>query len=54
MDQPAAVRDALAKTTGFEGATGTLSISEARTPAKPVLILSVQDGQPKLVKALQP
>ncbi|MCQ3943507.1 MAG: hypothetical protein DPW22_09900 [Alphaproteobacteria bacterium] len=43
---PAAIRDALAATEGFEAVTGTITYPEGqRKPAKSVTIIQVQDGQ---------
>jgi branched-chain amino acid transport system substrate-binding protein len=42
---PAAIRDALAATQGYEGVTGTISYPEGqRKPAKSITIIQVQDG----------
>jgi len=42
---PAAIRDALAATQGYEGVTGTISYPEGkRSPVKTVTIVQVQDG----------
>jgi branched-chain amino acid transport system substrate-binding protein len=39
------IRDALAKTKGFEGVTGVISLDANRNAAKPVLVITVQDGK---------
>jgi branched-chain amino acid transport system substrate-binding protein len=45
-DDPAAIRDALTQTQGFEAVTGTISYPEGqRKPSKSVTIIQVQDGQ---------
>ena len=42
---PAAIRDALAATQGYEGVTGTITYPEGkRSPVKTVTIMQVQDG----------
>ena len=44
--EPTAIRDALAKTKGFEGVTGTIGYEEGkRKPNKTVTIIQVQDGK---------
>lgn len=42
---PQALRDALAKTTGFEGVTGRISFDANRNASKPGLIVTVKDGK---------
>lgn len=39
------IRDALAKTAGFEGVTGVISLDANRNAAKPVLIIAIRDGK---------
>lgn len=39
------IRDALAKTTGFEGVTGVISLDANRNAAKPVLVIAIRDGK---------
>lgn len=39
-----AIRDALATTRDFPGVTGSISLDPHRNPAKPVVVLRVQDG----------
>jgi branched-chain amino acid transport system substrate-binding protein len=44
-DDPAAIRDALANTEGFQAVTGTITYPEGqRKPNKSVTIIQVQDG----------
>ena len=42
---PAAVRDALAQTTDFQGVTGQISFDANRNASKPGLIVTVKDGK---------
>jgi branched-chain amino acid transport system substrate-binding protein len=52
---PKAIRDALAKTKGFKGVSGSVSFDEYRNPVKAAVILQVQkDGSFKFVKTVQP
>lgn len=44
-DAPLAVKEALALTVDFHGATGTMDLSGDRTPDKPAVILRVEDGK---------
>jgi branched-chain amino acid transport system substrate-binding protein len=39
------IRDALAKTTSFEGVTGVISLDANRNAAKPVLVIAIRDGR---------
>ena len=39
------IRDALAKTAGFEGVTGVISLDANRNAAKPVLVIAIRDGK---------
>jgi branched-chain amino acid transport system substrate-binding protein len=39
------IRDALAKTAGFNGVTGVISFDANRNAAKPVLVIAVRDGK---------
>lgn len=50
----AAVRDALAATRDFPGVTGTISYEGGRTPRKPAIILSIQDGQFRYLETVPP
>ena len=50
----AAVRDALAATRDFPGVTGTISYGSERTPQKPAIILSIQDGQFRYLETVLP
>ncbi|MCL4298851.1 MAG: ABC transporter substrate-binding protein [Anaerolineae bacterium] len=52
---PAAIRDALAATEGFEAVTGTITYPEGqRKPAKSVTIIQVQDGQYSFAAEVNP
>jgi branched-chain amino acid transport system substrate-binding protein len=48
------IRDALAATRGFEGVTGTISIDENRNAAKPAVVLTIENGQPRMVQQITP
>jgi branched-chain amino acid transport system substrate-binding protein len=53
--EPAAIRDALAATQGFQGVTGVISYPEGqRKPIKSVTIIQVQDGVYSFVTEIQP
>lgn len=50
-DDPTAIRDALAQTSGFEAVTGTISFkADSRVPEKSVSILKVENGQFAFIK----
>lgn len=42
---PLAIRDALAQTKGFQGATGTISMDEHRNAQKPLVVVQVRGGK---------
>lgn len=44
----------LAKTQGFDGVTGKISIDADRNAVKPAVILKMQGGQPTFVTTIQP
>ena len=48
------IRDALAATRGFEGVTGKISIDENRNAAKPAVILTIENNQPRMVEQIAP
>ena len=50
----AKVRDALASTKNFEGVTGRISIDENRNASKPGVVLTVENGQVKMVQQVLP
>jgi branched-chain amino acid transport system substrate-binding protein len=49
--EPAAVRNALADTQGFRGATGLVTMTPWGDAAKPVLVKAIIDGVPRLITA---
>lgn len=51
---PAAVRAALAETSGFVGITGTITIDAERNASKPAFVLQVVDGQFETVEMIAP
>lgn len=52
---PKAIRDALAKTKGYKGVSGSITYDANRNPVKAAVILQVQkDGSFKFVKKVQP
>ena len=42
---PESIRDAIAETKGFAGATGTISINAERNPDKPVVMVQIKGGK---------
>jgi branched-chain amino acid transport system substrate-binding protein len=42
-DTPEAIRDAIAETKGFQGASGTISINAERNADKPIVIVQIKD-----------
>jgi len=54
-DNPAAIRDALAKEKGYHGVAGTISYKNgSRVPQKAVAIMKVEQGKIKFVKMVMP
>ena len=54
-DDPTAIRDALLKTDGFKGVTGTISYKDGnRVPLKSVTVMKVMDGKFEFVKEVTP
>jgi branched-chain amino acid transport system substrate-binding protein len=49
-----AIRDALAQTKGYSGASGTITLDANRNPVKPAVILEIHDGQRKFAAAVTP
>lgn len=49
-----AIRDALAKTKGFEGVTGTISYSGTGDPVKSAVMIKVDDGKFSYMKTVNP
>lgn len=53
--EPEQIKDALAKTQGFEGVTGTISYAaDSRVPTKTVSLVKVKDGKTSLVREIVP
>lgn len=52
--EPAAIRDALAATKDFPGASGTITIDENRNARKPIVILEIQGGKTRMVDRIMP
>jgi branched-chain amino acid transport system substrate-binding protein len=51
---PAAVRDALARTADFQGVTGQISFDANRNASKPGLIVTVKDGKFEIAEKIAP
>ncbi|HON42703.1 MAG TPA: ABC transporter substrate-binding protein, partial [Bacillota bacterium] len=51
---PKAIRDAIAKTKGFVGATGIITLDSNGDATKSAVVLVVKDGQFKLVDVVHP
>jgi branched-chain amino acid transport system substrate-binding protein len=51
---PAAVRDALARTVDFQGVTGQISFDANRNASKPGLIVTVKDGKFEVAEKIAP
>jgi branched-chain amino acid transport system substrate-binding protein len=49
-----ALRDAIAATKDFETVTGKITIDAERNPQKPAVILTIKNGQFKLLETIQP
>ncbi len=52
--EPTAIRDELAKTVGFKGVTGTITLDENGDATKSAVILQVQDGVFKYLTTVEP
>lgn len=52
--EPAKIRDALAATKDFPGATGNTTIDENRNASKPAVIITVEDGKFKYLETVTP
>ena len=50
----AAVRDQIAATRGYKGATSLLSYDENRHPTKSVVILTIRDGRVRFHQQVEP
>jgi branched-chain amino acid transport system substrate-binding protein len=51
---PQAIRDALAKTAGFQGVTGEISLDANRNASKPGLIVTVKQGKFEIAEIIAP
>jgi branched-chain amino acid transport system substrate-binding protein len=49
-----ALRDAIASTKDFHGASGIITIDENRNARKPIVILEIQDGKTRIADTIQP
>ena len=49
-----AIRDALAKTAGFQGVTGQISLDANRNASKPGLIVTVKEGKFEIAEKIAP
>jgi branched-chain amino acid transport system substrate-binding protein len=49
-----AIRDAMAKTAGFEGVTGLISFDPNRNASKPGLVVTVKDGRLEVAEKIEP
>lgn len=52
--EPQAITDALAKTKGFEGVTGTTTINETHDAVKPIGLVQIKDGKKTYVGSIAP
>jgi len=52
--EPAKIRDALATTKNFQGVTGNISLDEQRNASKPVVVVTIANGQVKMVQRVEP
>lgn len=43
--EPVAIRDAIAETKGFQGATGSITIDKNRNADKPLVVVQIKDGK---------
>ncbi|HEX5471864.1 MAG TPA: ABC transporter substrate-binding protein, partial [Lacipirellulaceae bacterium] len=50
----AAIAEQIAKTKGFDGVTGKITIDEHRNAVKPAVILEMKNGQPTYVTTIKP
>jgi branched-chain amino acid transport system substrate-binding protein len=49
-----ALRDAIASTKDFAGASGVITIDENRNARKPIVILEIHDGKTRIADMIQP
>jgi branched-chain amino acid transport system substrate-binding protein len=52
--ESAKIRDALAATKNFPGVTGNISLDEQRNASKPGVIVTIANGQVKMVERVEP
>jgi branched-chain amino acid transport system substrate-binding protein len=52
--EPAKIRDAIATTKSFPGVTGNISLDERRNASKPVVVVTIANGQVKMVQRVEP
>ena len=52
--EPKAIRDALAQTQNYAGASGTISFGPDRNPLKPVPIVAIKDGKTQFLVNVRP
>jgi branched-chain amino acid transport system substrate-binding protein len=52
--EPAAIRDALAQTKDFMGASGKITIDPDRNARKAIVVLELRDGATHLAKSIEP
>ncbi len=53
-DDPTQIRNALARTEGFPGVSGTTTIDADRNALKPIVVVKIEDGQIKLHTKVSP
>ena len=53
-DDPTKIRDALSRTVGFPGVSGTTTIDAERNARKPIVVVKIEDGQIKLHTKIYP
>lgn len=53
-DDPTKIRDALSRTVGFPGVSGTTTIDAERNARKPIVVVKIEDGQIKLHTKIHP
>jgi branched-chain amino acid transport system substrate-binding protein len=52
--EPRKIRDALAATKNFPGASGTITMDKDRNAQKPIVVLKIENREPHFVKSIQP
>jgi ABC-type branched-subunit amino acid transport system substrate-binding protein len=48
------LRDLIAATANYEGATGTITLDENRNPKKPIVMIAVKDGKKVFESSIAP